>query len=77
MNLVLDFLFNGFDDNLRMQSKKDYEIEISVDSQSEATTTGEESPSFRDKPTTNIKEKNQLIKVKKTLYLQPTMVERS
>ncbi len=57
MNLVLDFLFNGFNDNLRMESKKDYEIEMSVDSQSEATTTGEESPSFRDKATTNIKEK--------------------
>ncbi|CAF4871576.1 unnamed protein product, partial [Rotaria socialis] len=57
MNRVLDFPFNvfGFIDNFRMALNKDYEAEISDDSEA---TTSEKFPSFRDKPTTNIKEKN-------------------
>ncbi|CAF4112900.1 unnamed protein product, partial [Rotaria magnacalcarata] len=58
-------------DNFRMALNKDYEVEISDDS---AVTASEEFPSFRDKPATNIKEK-MLIKVKKTLCVQPKMVE--
>ncbi|CAF4261081.1 unnamed protein product [Rotaria magnacalcarata] len=57
MNRVLDFLFNvfGFSDNFRMALNKDYEVEISDDSEAIAS---EEFPSFRNKPATNIKEKN-------------------
>ncbi|CAF2141159.1 unnamed protein product [Rotaria magnacalcarata] len=57
MNRVLDFLFNvfGFSDNFRMALNKDYEVEISNDSE---VTVREEFPSFPDKPATNIKEKN-------------------
>ncbi|CAF4443943.1 unnamed protein product, partial [Rotaria magnacalcarata] len=42
-------------DNSRMALNKDYEVEISDDSE---VTVSEEFPSFRDKPATNIKEKN-------------------
>ncbi|CAF1617120.1 unnamed protein product, partial [Rotaria magnacalcarata] len=57
MNRVLDFLFNvfGFSNNFRMALNKDYEVEISNDSE---VTVREEFPSFPDKPATNIKEKN-------------------
>ncbi|CAF4700923.1 unnamed protein product, partial [Rotaria socialis] len=57
MNRVLDFPFNVFDliDNFCMAVNKDYEVEISDDSEATAS---EEFPSFRDKPATNIKEKN-------------------
>ncbi|CAF2008207.1 unnamed protein product [Rotaria magnacalcarata] len=55
MNPVLDLLFNvfGLGYNFRMAWNKDYEIEISDGSEA---TTSEEFPSFRDKPTINIKE---------------------
>jgi hypothetical protein len=56
MNLVLDFLFNEFDDNVCMELNKDCEIEISENLKATATT-GEKSSSFRDKSTTNIKKK--------------------
>ncbi|CAF1608617.1 unnamed protein product, partial [Rotaria magnacalcarata] len=51
------FLVNvfGFSDNFCMALNKDYEVEISNDSEATAS---EELPSFRDKPATNIKEKN-------------------
>ncbi|CAF4925193.1 unnamed protein product, partial [Rotaria magnacalcarata] len=51
MNRVLDFLFNafGFSDNFRMALNKDYEVEISDDSEAIAS---EEFPSFRNKPAT-------------------------
>ncbi|CAF4321375.1 unnamed protein product, partial [Rotaria magnacalcarata] len=42
-------------DDFRMALNKDYEVEISGDSEAIAS---EEFPGFRDKPTTNIKEKN-------------------
>ncbi|CAF4935729.1 unnamed protein product, partial [Rotaria socialis] len=43
----------GFIDNFRMALNKDYEGEISDDSEATAS---EEFPSFLDKPATNIKE---------------------
>ncbi|CAF3341972.1 unnamed protein product, partial [Rotaria socialis] len=43
----------GLGYNFRMAWNKDYEIEISDDSEA---TISEEFPSFRDKPTINIKE---------------------
>ncbi|CAF4863590.1 unnamed protein product, partial [Rotaria socialis] len=54
---VLDFPFNvfGFIDNFRMALNKDYEVEISDDSEATAS---EEFSCFQDKPATNIKEKN-------------------
>jgi hypothetical protein len=57
MNLVLDFLFNEFDDNVCMELNKDCEIEISENLKATATT-GEKSSSFRDKSTINIKKKS-------------------
>ncbi|CAF4429554.1 unnamed protein product, partial [Rotaria sp. Silwood2] len=56
MNLVVDFVFNEFDDNLRMALNKVFEIEVSDDS--EATTAGgEEDLGLQNKPTTGIKGK--------------------
>ncbi|CAF2076752.1 unnamed protein product [Rotaria magnacalcarata] len=48
-------MYFGFSDNCRMALNKDYEVEISDDSE---TIASEEFPSFRGKPATNIKEKN-------------------
>ncbi|CAF4294131.1 unnamed protein product [Rotaria magnacalcarata] len=75
MNRVLDFLFNvfGFSDNFRMALNKDYEVEISNDSE---VTVREEFPSFPDKPATNIKEKNvhqsqnDVFKLKHTVWMR-------
>ncbi|CAF2823934.1 unnamed protein product [Rotaria sp. Silwood2] len=56
MNLVVDFVFNEFDDNLLMGLNKVFEIEVSDDS--EATTAGgEEDLGLQNKPTTGIKGK--------------------
>ncbi|CAF3409272.1 unnamed protein product [Rotaria sp. Silwood1] len=51
MNLVVDFVFNEFDNNLRMALNKVLEIEVSDDSET-TTTGGEEDFSLQNKPTT-------------------------
>ncbi|CAF0889809.1 unnamed protein product [Rotaria sp. Silwood1] len=52
MNLVVDFVFNEFDNNLRMALNKVLEIEVSDDSET-TTTGGEEDFSLQNKPTTD------------------------
>ncbi|CAF3418478.1 unnamed protein product [Rotaria sp. Silwood1] len=56
MNLVVDFVFNEFDNNLRMALNKVLEIEVSDDSET-TTTGGEEDFSLQNKPTTGMKGK--------------------
>ena len=60
MNLDLDFIFNLFDDCVRTGLSRNYDIQISDESEITAAA-AEESPSFGNKLLTNNKEKKIIV----------------